>query len=158
MLTHSLTPVEKTILMWLWRGKMPTQNLLRLFLLLMLVMRIVLATVCCRFRSWGSVIKHNFFLYIEHKVCQDFEEKVQARFEAGVDVWLGLRNWILVKILKLGLVEMLMFGCNLNCKLWTQPSGPLCLWKCFVNSYRQKLSELDQVNSANLLLMIRSLV
>ena len=30
---------------------MPTQNLLRLLLLLMLMMRIVLATVCCRFEA-----------------------------------------------------------------------------------------------------------
>ena len=39
---------------------MPTQNLLRLLLLLMLVMRIVLSTVCCRFGSWGLVKKLNF--------------------------------------------------------------------------------------------------
>ena len=39
---------------------MPTQNLLRLFLLLMLMMRIVLATVCCRSGSPGLVITLNF--------------------------------------------------------------------------------------------------
>ena len=41
--------------MWPWRVKMSTQNLLRLLLLLMLMMRIVLATVCCRFGSWDLV-------------------------------------------------------------------------------------------------------
>ena len=35
--------------MWPWRVKIPTQNLLRLFLLQMLMLRIMLATVCCRF-------------------------------------------------------------------------------------------------------------
>ena len=34
-LTHWLTPVKKTWLMWPWHVKMPTQNLLRLLLLLM---------------------------------------------------------------------------------------------------------------------------
>ena len=53
--------------MWLWPLKMPIQNLLRLLLLLM----IVLATVCCRFVSWGLVIKLNF--------CSDFEHKVWSR-------------------------------------------------------------------------------
>ena len=43
---------------------MPTQNLLMLFLLLMLMMRIVLATVSWRFGSWGLVIKLIF--------CSDF--------------------------------------------------------------------------------------
>ena len=47
--------VPSSWLMWPWRVKMPTENLLRLLLLLMLVMRIVLARVCCRFGSWGLV-------------------------------------------------------------------------------------------------------
>ena len=46
--------------MWPWRVRMSTQNLLRL-LLLMLVMRIVLITGCCRFGSWGLVIKLNIW-------------------------------------------------------------------------------------------------
>ena len=52
--------------------KMPTQNLLRLFLLLMLMMRIMLATVCYRFGSWRLVLKLNF--------CSDFEHKGWSRF------------------------------------------------------------------------------
>ena len=58
--------------MWAWCVKMPTQNLLRLLLLLMLMLRIMLATVCCRFGSWGLIIKQNF--------CLDFEHKVWSRF------------------------------------------------------------------------------
>ena len=46
--------------------------LLRLLLLLMLMMRIVLATVCYRFGSLGMVIKLNF--------CSGFEHKVWSRF------------------------------------------------------------------------------
>ena len=60
---------------------MPTQNLSRLFLLLILMMRIMLATACCRFGSWGLVIKLNF--------CS--EHKVWSRF------W----SWSLGKILRL---------------------------------------------------------
>ena len=120
--------------MWSWRVKMPTQNLLRLLLLLMLMMRIVLATVCCRFGSWGLVIKLSF--------CSDFEHKVWSRFWSwksgeilnvkfgqyfAADVWLRLRSWILVKIMKLGLVkilslsleEMLIFGWDFKVNAWS---------------------------------------
>ena len=58
--------------MWLWPLKMPTQNLLRFLFLLMLMMRIVLATACCRYGSGGLVIKLNF--------CSDFEQKVWSLF------------------------------------------------------------------------------
>ena len=47
-------------------------KLVGLLLLLMLMMRIVLATVCCILGSWGLVIKPNF--------CSDFEHKVPSRF------------------------------------------------------------------------------
>ena len=63
---------------------MPTGNLFRFLLLLILMMRIVLATLCCRFGSWGLVIKLNF--------CSDFEHKVWSRF----------RSWSLVEILMFG--------------------------------------------------------
>ena len=68
--------------------KMPTQNLL-----LMLAMRIVLETVCCRFGSWGLVIKLNFCSDFE-QFGQDFKAEVQARF------W----SWSLVSVL------LLVFG------------------------------------------------
>ena len=64
---------EQTLLMWPWLVKMPTQNLLRMLLLSMLMKRIMLARVCCWFRCWGLVS-------------------------------------------------------------WTQPSGPLCLWQCFLDA------------------------
>ena len=64
--------------------------LLRLLLLLMLVMRIVLATVCCRFGSWGLLIELYFCWDFEH-FGQNFEVEVQARF----------LSWSVVSILPL---------------------------------------------------------
>ena len=113
--------------MWRWQLKtcwslltdlidVPTQNLLRLALLLMLMMKIVLATVCCILGSWGLVIKPNF--------CSDFQHKVSSRFwswssgrilklEFGqyfaADVLQRLWRWILVKMLKQGLVNIFNF-------------------------------------------------
>ena len=81
-----------------WRVKMPTQNLLRLLLFLMLVMRIVLATVCCRFGSPGLVITLNFCSDFEH-FCQDFEVEVRRDFEA--EVWSVFCCWCLVEVTKL---------------------------------------------------------
>ena len=77
---------------------MATQNLLRMLLLLMLMMRIVSATVCCRFGSWGLFMKLNF--------CSDFEHKV----------WSRLRSWSLGKIWSWSLVNILLFcrGYELN--------------------------------------------
>ena len=51
------------------RVKMPTQNLLRL---LLIMMGIVLARVCCRFGSWGLVRKLDFHPDFEHKVWSRF--------------------------------------------------------------------------------------
>ena len=45
---------------------MPTKNLLRLLLLPMLMMRVMLARVCCRFGSWGLVIKLNLCSDLQH--------------------------------------------------------------------------------------------
>ena len=147
--------------MWPWRVKMPTQNLLRLLLLLMLVTRIVLATVCGRFGSWGLVKKLNF--------CSDFEHKVWSRFRSWSkgEIWSwSLVSffcwcfveviWILVEILKLGLANIFKFNFNrdvwdfevdtcsrfwrwnfikicVQLVIWTQPSGPLCLWQCLLS-------------------------
>ena len=49
--------------MWPWRVKMPTQNLLRLLLLPMLMLTNVLTTVWCRFGRWNLVKKLNFLVY-----------------------------------------------------------------------------------------------
>ena len=61
---------------------MPTQNLLRLLLLLMLVMRNGLLQIW----KLRLIKKLNFCSDLEHKFGQDFEVEVEARIEAGV--WL----------------------------------------------------------------------
>ena len=145
--------------MWRWQLKtcwslltdlidVPTQNLLRLALLLMLMMKIVLATVCCILGSWGLVIKPNF--------CSDFEHKVWSRFWCwssgkifrlafgqyfAADVLQMLWSWILVEMLKLGLVfwilslvELVMFSwdfeVNAGSRFWRWSSIKICVWTC----------------------------
>ena len=95
--------------MWPWRVKMPTQNLLRLLLLLMLVMRIVLATVCCRFGSWGLVIKLNFCPDFEHFSQDCLKLKFRRDFEA--EVWSVFCCWCLVDVMKLNLGQDSEVGC-----------------------------------------------
>ena len=118
--------------MWPWLVKMPTQNLLRLLLLLVLILR-----------SWSLVMKTNF--------CPDFARKILAKdFEAEVKSIFCC--WPLVAIMKiiLGRDSEAMFGQDFEDEIWsrfvwelviwpkevtlvtrTQPSGPLCLWQCF---------------------------
>ena len=145
--------------MWRWQLKtcwslltdlidVPTQNLLRLALLLMLMMRIVLATVCCILESWGLVIKPNF--------CSDFEHKVWSRFWCwssgkifrlafgqyfAADVLQRLWSWILVEMLKVGLVfwipslvELVMFSwdfeVNAGSRFWRWSLIKICVWTC----------------------------
>ena len=80
--------------------KMPTQNLLGLLLLLMLIMWIVLATVCCRFGSWGLVIKLDFCSDLEHKVWSKFwswssgKICMVRRFSTLEKGWLSCRHWL----------------------------------------------------------------
>ena len=132
-------------------------------------MRIVLATICCRFWSWGLV--KNF--------CSDFEHKVWSRFwswssgkicnwslatflrwyflevmklnlgrdfEArfGQDFEVLWRGWCLVETLKLMLgrdsEDATWSRFLFELLIWTQPSGPLCLWQC---SMRKLLIEED---------------
>ena len=79
-LTESLT---NCCLVNLIDVKMTTQNLLRLLLLLMFMMRNVLTTVWCRFGRWSLVIKLSFCSYFEHKISrfgQDFEVGSWSRF------------------------------------------------------------------------------
>ena len=111
--------------MWAWRVKMPTQNLLRLLLLLMLIMRIVLAKVfafcdsdycqcktrcgcfCCWCWWWGSCWQQfvaDLKLRFGHKAKLIFRFWAQGLvkiLKLVADVWLRLRSWISVKILKL---------------------------------------------------------
>ena len=140
--------------MWRWQLKtcwslltdlidVPTQNLLRLALLLMLMMKIVLATVCCILGSWGLVIKPNF--------CSDFEHKVWSRFWCwssgkifrlafgqyfAADVLQRLWNWILVEMLKLGLVNILNFKFSRDGDVW------LGFWrKCLIEILKMKFEQ-----------------
>ena len=53
---------------------MPTENLLRLLLLLIFVMRISLATVLCRFGSSGLVKKLNFVQTLSTRFGQDVKK------------------------------------------------------------------------------------
>ena len=64
--------------------------ILSLVEMLMLMTRIILATVCCRFGSWGLIRKVKF-LFLSTMFGQDFEVEVQA--------WLW--SWSLVNILPL---------------------------------------------------------
>ena len=93
----------------------------------MLMMRTLLATVCCIFGSWGLVIELNFGSDFEHKVWSRFwswssgkifELEFGQHFAAGNDI---------CRVMKLNL------GCD-TLVSWTQPSGPLCLRQCFVNA------------------------
>ena len=123
--------------MWPWRVKMPTQNLLRLLLMLMLILRIMLATVCYRFGSWRLVLKLNF--------CSDFEHKGWSRFWSwssgkiwscslfsilplmfcrGYEVKSWSRFWIL------SCVEMLMFGWDFQLMLSRDSEDKI--WSRFV--------------------------
>ena len=66
----------------------------------------MLATVCCRFGSWGLVTKLNFCSDFQHKVWSGVwswssGEILKLKFGQyfAADVWLRLRSWILVNIL-----------------------------------------------------------
>ena len=78
-LTNSLLLFSKLYWCDVWLVKMPTQNLLRLLLLLMLMMRNVLTTVLCSFGSWSLVIKLNFVQTLSTRFGQEFEVEVQAK-------------------------------------------------------------------------------
>ena len=92
------------------------------YFVMLLMMRIVLATVCCRFGSWDLVIKQNF--------CLDFEDKVWSRFWSWSSgkIW----SWSLISIL------LLMFCRGFEVKswesrFWSWSSGLLCPWQCLFN-------------------------
>ena len=128
----------------------------------MLMLRIMLATVCW-FGSWRLVIKLNFFQTMSTRVGQDFEVGVQARFwswslnlgrdsEAGFGqdfefyicrwCFVEVRSWILVEILKLGLVKILNFKfsgdadvwlrflVDAESRFWRWNSIKICVWTC----------------------------
>ena len=94
---------------------MPTQNLLMLQLLLM---RILLAAICCRFRSWGLVKQLNF--------CSYFEHKVWSRFWSSGKIW----SW------SLGSFSLLMFCRGYEIESWSRFGQDFealwsFLWRCW---------------------------
>ena len=129
--------------MWTWRVKMPTQNLLRFVTVPMLMMRIVLATVWCILGSWSSVITPNFCSDFEHMACSRFwcwsSGKI-FKLEFGqyfaADVLQRLRSWILIEMLKLGLVNILNVKFSLDGDVW------LRFWnKCLVEILKMKFDQ-----------------
>ena len=103
--------------MWPWHVKMATQNLLKLLLLLILMMRNLLTTVWCRFGRWSLVIKLSFCSDFEHKVSrfgQDFEVDVQARFWSWSLVIVLLLMLHVIMKFKIGLVKSFVRTCDLT--------------------------------------------
>ena len=88
--------------MWPWRVRMPTQNLLRLLLFLMLMLRNVLTIVWCRFGSWSLAIKSHFVQTLRTRFGQNL-------LKAGVKAQARFRSWSWVSILLLGSVCFLIF-------------------------------------------------
>ena len=72
--------------MWPWRVKMPTQNLL--------MMRIVLVIVCCRFGSWGLVIRLNFCSDFQHKVCSGVVHLAMFYLSPSLFEFFSKQRWI----------------------------------------------------------------
>ena len=129
--------------------------------LLLLMLRHVLTTVWCRFVSWSFVKKLDFCSDPEHKVwsifwrwsfskiwklksifccwCKVVVIKLnlgrdsEARFGQDFEAIVLWRGWCLVEILKLMLGQNSEIWSRFVFELviWTQPSGPLCLWQCF---------------------------
>ena len=127
------------------------------------MMRIVLATACCRYGSGGLVIKLNFCSDFEHKVWSLFwswsSGKIWSRslfsilllmFWSGNEVESWSRFWSQVWSIYwiLSLVEMLMFCWDFEVeawlRFWTLETkavefklntwlGHLCLWHCLWN-------------------------
>ena len=122
-LTHSVTFSK---LDWcdpgVWRCQLKT--CWGLLLLLMLMMRIVLATVWCILGSSGKIFKLEFGHYFASDILQ------------------RLRSWILIEMLKLGsvnilnfsLVEMVMFGWDFEVNAWSRfwrwSLIKICVWTC----------------------------
>ena len=108
-------------------------------------MMMVLATICCRFETWGFVKKLNFCSDFEHKVWSRFEVEAQARFDAGVwsvfFCWCFVKvmlnqSWILVEIVKLGLVKILNFKFYREAHVW------LRIWRwCLVEILKMKFDQ-----------------
>ena len=100
--------------MWLWRVKMPTQNLFRLLLLMMLMLRNVLTIVWCRFGSWHLVIKKFLSRLWAPVLVKIMKLKLRRVFEAEVKSVFCC--WSLLEVMKiiLGRHSEAMFGQDLD--------------------------------------------
>ena len=56
-----------------------------------------------------------------------FMERLMFSQDFEVDAWSRFWRWNLIKIC--------VWTCNMTLARWTQPSGPLCLWQCFIYKY-----------------------
>ena len=76
-------------------------NLLRLLLFLMLMLRIMLATICYRFGSWRLVLKLNFFRLRAQGLVKILKLKFRQDFETGACS--AFCRWCFVEVMKLNL-------------------------------------------------------
>ena len=56
------------------------------------------------------------------------------KFSQEADVWSRFWSWCMVVIMKFDssfVFELMIWPKQVTLGSWTQPSGPLCLWKCF---------------------------
>ena len=103
----------------------------------------VLATICCRFRSWGLVKKLNFCSDFEHKVWSNFlslsSDKIWSWSLISFFCWCFVEVmlnpfWILVNYLKLGFVKILKLKFYGEADVW------LWFWSwCLVEILRWSL-------------------
>ena len=124
--------------MWLRLLKMPTQNSLRFLLLLMSMLGNILTTVgadCDKakflIRLWAQglvkILKLRFRRYFEAEVWS-----VLCCWSLVEVIW----NWILVEILKLGMVKILKFKFSRDGDVW------LRFWsKCLVEILKMKFDQ-----------------
>ena len=111
-----------------------------------------LTTIWCRCRPRNLALKLDF--------CSEFEQNVWSRFSDwslgenwNADVWLIFWSWSLIEIkmkFDQDLCKNLWY--DLKKLLWfkwrTQPSGPLCLWQCFVLSVEDH-TEMSKSNNVS---------
>ena len=100
--------------MWPWHVKMPTQNLLRLLLLLMLMLRNVLTTV------FADLVKLTFFRLWAHGLDKISKLKFRRVFEA--ECWSVFCCWCLVevKMFNLGQNSEARFGHDFEVDVWSR--------------------------------------
>ena len=120
-------------------------------------LRNVLTTIWCRFGSWVLVIKLNFCSELEHKTWSWFRSRSSGEILKMVfgqyfaaDIWLRLWSWILVNILKLGLVKILKFKLTQYADVWLR-FWSWCLVEILEMKFDQNLcNNFDMTNEVTL--------